>query len=601
VLEATTPAQVQAATYPNLQRKVQQLRLAIDVMHELTPNQLLAAYLNVAYFNHHAWGIQVAAQTYFSESAAQLTLPQAALLAGIVQSPSQYDPTSNPAAALQRRSEVLSRMYQLHYISKATELATEKMPLGLHMTAAPLNVGCASSQAAKDAFFCDYVQHVLEHNYPSVWNRINTTGGLAIYTTLNPRDQQAADDAVFHTEPRSSAANPGHNADTEVMLTPGTGDVRAIAVNRKFGSGGAGEDDIDYAVNSEYGGGAGVQTGSSSKLFTLITALEQGDAFGHTITIKAPASVGPFTDCQGNYVPPATFNDAEGAFNGTETWQLNQATVDSINLYFVNLEKQVGLCNVVRTAAKMGMTRADGTSLLKRDKSGPDAGPPADDIPSFTLGSIYVSPMSMAAAYASVAARGWYCSPQAILKIQVLGTSQQLPVHHANCYRDMPQGVADAANYILQGVLTVPGATAAGRSIPGYAAAAKTGTANGGFYAAFAGYTPNLAAYVSVFNPNDPTGSGAMIGANSCYVDLTGEDCPGQMFGDNAPGATWEYSFLRADLGKDVQFVYPPPSFFSEGNGLGAPVSKTPKKPGKPTPGKPGPPITPGPGHSGPP
>jgi membrane peptidoglycan carboxypeptidase len=599
VLEATTPAQVQAATYPDLQRKVQQLRLAIDVMHELSPKQLLAAYLNVAYFDNHAWGIQVAAQTYFSEPASQLTLPQAALLAGIVQSPSAYDPVAHPAAALQRRSEVLTRMYQLHDITKATELAAMKMPLGLHMSAAPLNIGCASSQAAKDAFFCDYVQHVLEHNYPAVWNRIETTGGLAIDTTLNPKDQQAADDAVFHTEPRSSAANPGHNADTEVMITPGTGDVRAIAVNRKFGSG-PGEDDIDYAVNTEYGGGAGVQTGSSSKLFTLVTALEQGDPFGHTITIKAPATVGPYYNCQGQWVAPALFNDAEGAFNGTETWQLNQATVDSINLYFVNLEKQVGLCNVVRTAAKMGMTRADGTSLLKRDKTGPDAGLPADDIPSFTLGAVDVSPMSMADAYASVAAGGWYCSPQAIVKIEVMQTRQQLPVQHANCYRDMPKGVADAVNYILQGVLTVPGATAAGRTIPGHTAAGKTGTANGGFYAAFAGYTPTLAAYVSVFNPNDPTGTGAMIGSNSCYVDLTGEDCPGQMYGDNAPAATWEYSFLRADLGRDVQFARPPQSFFSLGNGLGAPVSKTAKKPGKPTPGKPGPPVVrPGPGHTG--
>jgi membrane peptidoglycan carboxypeptidase len=599
VLEATTPAEVQAATYPNLQRKVQQLRLAIDIEHEMTPDQLLANYLNVAYFDNHAWGIQVAAQVYFSEPASKLRLPQAALLAGIVQSPSAYDPFAHPNAALQRRSEVLTRMWQLGYISKAAALAAEKKPLGLHRSSAPLDTGCASPKAATSAFFCDYVQHVLERNYPAVWNRIQTTGGLAVYTTLNLKDQQAANDAVFHTEPRNSAANPGHNADTEVMITPGSGDVRAIAVNRKFGSG-PGEDDIDYAVNSEYGGGAGVQTGSSSKIFTLVTALEDGYPLGHTISIKAPASVGPYTNCQGQYIPPAEFNDAEGASFGTETWQMNQATVDSINLYFVNLEKQVGLCNVVRTAARMGMTRADGTSLLRYDKAlGHNNGLPADDYPSFTLGSVYVSPMSMAAAYASVAARGWYCSPQAILKIQIISSGEQLPIHRADCYRDMPRGVADAANYILKGVLTIPGATAAGRGIPGHTAAGKTGTANGGFYAAFAGYTPTLAAYVSVFNPVNPTGAGAMIGENSCYVDLSGPSCPGQMYGDNAPAATWEYSFLRADLGKDVQFVNPPGSFFSLGNGLGAPKSNKPKKGkggGKPGPLKP-PSPGPGPGH----
>jgi membrane peptidoglycan carboxypeptidase len=592
VLQAgTNLAAQQAAVYPDLRRKVQQLRLAIDVEHEIAPDQLLADYLNVAYFDNNATGIQVAAQVYFSESASQLTLPQAALLAGIVQSPTRYDPVAHPAAARQRRNEVLTRMWQLHYVSKAAAVAAEKTPIVLRRSYAPLHTGCSSPQAASSAFFCDYVQHVLERNYPAVWKEINNSGGLAIYTTLNATDQRAADEAVNYVQPADNyAVNPGHNADTEVLITPGTGDVRAIAVDRTYGNG-PGQDDVDYAVNSEYGGGAGVQTGSSSKIFTLITALKDGYPFGHTIKIKAPATVGPYTNCQGQYVAPALFHNAEGPTSGTQIWQLHQALVDSINLYFVNLELQVGLCNVVKTAVEMGMTRADGRSLLKPDPGLGGNGLPADDLPGFTLGEVNVSPMSMAAAYASVAAGGWYCSPQAISKIAVVATGEQLPVQPADCYRDMPQGVADAANYILQGVLNVPGATAYGRGIPGYYAAAKTGTADGGFYAAFAGYTPNLAAYVSVFNPLDPTTGGAMIGSNSCYQDLGGENCPGQMFGDNAPGATWEYTFLRADLGPDTDFAYPPAYFFSLGSGLGAP--KTVRPPKKPQHGKGGPPGVP--------
>jgi membrane peptidoglycan carboxypeptidase len=579
VLQAQTAADRNAATYPDLQRKIQQLRIAADVEHQMTPNELLAAYLNVAFFSHGAYGIEVASEVYFSKHASELTLPESALLAGLVQAPTAYDPVANPASALQRRSEVLTRMWQLHYISKATLLATEKAPLGLKMSPAPLNTGCASPQAASSAFFCDYVQHVLEINYKPIWNEINTTGGLAIYTTLNTRDQLVANQAVNYVQPPyNSGVNPGRNADTEVLIQPGTGDVKAIAVNRPYGTN---ADELDYAVNSNYGGGAGVQTGSSSKLFTLITALEQGKPFGYTIKVKAPATVGPFTNCKGQFVNPAPFNNAEGPSNGTEIWMLNQATVDSINLYFANLEQQVGLCNVVKTAVDMGMTRADGTSLLQYDKALGSAGISADNIPSFTLGAVYVSPMSMAAAYASVAARGWYCSPQAIVKIQVIASGKQLPVQPAQCHRAMPQGVADAANYILQGVLTVPGATAAGRGIPGHVAAAKTGTANGGYYAAFAGYTPTLAGYVSVFNPTNPTGAGAMLGSNSCFRDLYGESCPGQMYGDNAPGATWEYTFLRAALGPDTNFVYPPTSFFSLGNGLGAPKIVGAKKPKK--------------------
>jgi membrane peptidoglycan carboxypeptidase len=182
--------------------------------------------------------------------------------------------------------------------------------------------------------------------------------------------------------------------------------------------------------------------------------------------------------------------------------------------------------------------------------------------------------MSMAAAYASVAARGMYCSPQAITKIEVMATHQQLPVRKAACHRAMSQGVADAANYILQGTLTQSGATAANRSIAGYShVAAKTGTANGGYFAAFAGYTPRLVSYTSVFNPVNPI-KRPMLGLDSCYrdvVQLGGFQCPGQMFGDNAPGATWEDTFMHAALGPDVSFVYPPSSFFSLGNGWGAP------------------------------
>ncbi len=565
------------ATYPDLRRKIQDLRLAATVEHELTQDQLLASYLNVAYFANNAWGIQVAANVYFSENASQLTLPQAAMLAGIVQDPSAYDPVNNPTAATARRNTVLDRMYQLHYISKATYQTTAKTPIVLNRSYAPLHTGCTSPEAAPSAFFCTYVQHVLELDYPSVWKTLNNTGDLAIYTTLNAQDQQAADNAVNEVEPPNAPGrNPGNNADAEVLIQPGTGAVRALAVNRTYGFQ-AGMDSIDYAVNSQYGGDPyGVQTGSSSKIFTIITALEQGVPFGHTISIQNPETIGPFFSCQGDYVPPTKFNNAEAAFKGSETYQFGEATVESVNTYFVNLEKQVGLCNVVKTAVAMGMTRADGSSLLQPDKIGSLVLPSADNVSSFTLGAVGVSPMDMAAAYATVASGGTYCSPQPIAKIEEISSGKQLPVLSAGCHQAIPAGVAAAANYMLHEVLYSPG-TAAGRAIPGYDAAAKTGTANGGYYAAFAGWTTHLAGYVSVFNPIDPTTSGAMIGANSCYdhdpLYGYGETCPDQMFGDNAPGATWENTFLHAALGTNVPFPNPPGSFFSLGSGFGAPTS----------------------------
>ena len=150
-----------------------------------------------------------------------------------------------------------------------------------------------------------------------------------------------------------------------------------------------------------------------------------------------------------------------------------------------------------------------GSSLLRRDPHLPRSSNLAvDNYPSFTLGSVYVSPLNMAAAYATLADRGVYCRPVAIRAITGRD-GRPIPVQRSGCHRVMKKSVADAANYVLQGVLG-GGGTAFNRGI-GIPAAAKTGTANGGYYAAFAGYTPRLAGYVSVFNPTSPTGSGAMI------------------------------------------------------------------------------------------
>jgi len=328
-------------------------------------------------------------------------------------------------------------------------------------------------------------------------------------------------------------------------------------------------------VDTKYDGGVGVQTGSSSKIFTLITALKQGIQYGFHLTVHDGMTVGGFTDCHGRWVAPFTVHNAEP---GGGTIPLYYGTTQSINAFYVDLESHVGLCNVVKTAASMGLHRADGTSLLRTiGKYGhPGYEPAADGLASFTLGSVNVSPMSMAAAYASVASRGVYCRPVAITRITDVH-GHNLPVQSSNCHRVMRRTVADAANYILRGVLV--NGTAGGRNILGREAAAKTGTANGGYYAAFAGYTPSLVGYVSVFNPLNPTTTGAMLGYRANYREFPGGyvNMPGQMFGDNAPGATWEFSFSHAFLGRVVNFVPPTSYWFGLGPGT-APPAPPPKK-----------------------
>ena len=234
---------------------------------------------------------------------------------------------------------------------------------------------------------------------------------------------------------------------------------------------------------------------------------------------------------------------------------------------------------MVKTATQLGMTRADGVSLLTKDPNLPAGNNlSADNYPSFTLGSMYVSPMDMADAYATIDAHGIYCTPTAIMKITD-AQGKNLPVLSPGCHRVLRAGVADAADYVLQGVLG-GGGTAGNRGI-GIPAAAKTGTANGGYYAAFAGFTPLLTAYVSVFNPLHPTTTGAMVGCpGSDYRELNSNypSCPGQMFGDNAPGATWQMTFLALHL-QPVQFTYPPQyPFFDLGNGFASPKPPPPPK-----------------------
>jgi membrane peptidoglycan carboxypeptidase len=192
----------------------------------------------------------------------------------------------------------------------------------------------------------------------------------------------------------------------------------------------------------------------------------------------------------------------------------------------------------------------------------------------------------MAAAYATVAARGKYCAPVAIRKI-VNGAGKTLPTPSANCRQALSPEIADAVNYILQGVLTSGTAQFIG-GLAGREAAGKTGTSNvesggGTPYAAFAGYTPNLVGYVSVFNPFSPTVR-TMTGLTACYrLEGGGQDCPGEMFGANAPGSTWHMTFDHADLGPLSYFVPVPPGspFFSHGNGQVVQQQQQQKKPKK--------------------
>ncbi|HKD90053.1 MAG TPA: transglycosylase domain-containing protein, partial [Streptosporangiaceae bacterium] len=342
LLTADDRAEQRAADADDLARKIRELRIAAKVEHELTPDQLLAAYLNVAYFANEAYGIEVAAERYFGRTAATLTLPQSAMLAGMVQNPEEFNPVTNPAAATRRRNVVLGRMAQLGYISKATAASAGRAPAGVHFRPQSLAQGCSSAAPTSATWFCDYVLAELRTNraYGTAWHDLNTIGGLKIHTTLNPQDQTAAQHAVnFMLPAPPSAFNPGRNAAAEVLIQPGTGAVEAIAVDRPYGVGN-GQDSVDYAVDTPQDGGLGVQSGSSSKLFTLITALERGTPFGFSLSVSSPSVVRPYYNC--NRKPAGSFRVANSEGAGHGTYSLYTGTTQSINVFYAKLEQRVG-------------------------------------------------------------------------------------------------------------------------------------------------------------------------------------------------------------------------------------------------------------------
>jgi membrane peptidoglycan carboxypeptidase len=577
------PAAQAAAAAATLSRKIDQLRMAVQVAHSMSKQDILAGYLNDSYYGNGAWGIEAAAETYFNTTAAKLTMLQAATLAGIVENPSAYDPAVNPVAATGRRNIVLGRIADTNpkALSQSDAAVLGKQKLKVDPGSVPN--GCLESTNSDEGFFCDYVMHtlLLDKQLGSSTEaraKLLATGGLKIYTTLSETDQKSATKAVNFVLPNSSQVyNPAHNAATEVLVQPGTGKVLAIAEDRPYGIG-KGQTTINYAVNQQYGGGAGVQTGSSAKLFTLVTALEQGVPFGFQMTVPGTQTVTGYTNCAGDGAGPFNVSNAEGP--GTSTDSLYTGTTQSINVFFAHLEQKVGLCNTVKTAANLGVTRVDGTSLLKSDGKGTYS---ADNYPSFTLGTVNVSPMSMAAAYAVPASGGTYCAPVVLTTI-VNASGQKLPVPSAGCHRAIPERVAQGVNYILQGVLT--SGTGAGLALSGYQAAGKTGTSNveggnGTPYAAFAGYTSALVGYVSVFNPASPT-KYTMTGESACYqTESGGQDCPSEMYGANAPGQTWHMTFDHANLSGSANFTPVPPSSSLWDRGNGQNVNQPAKKKNK--------------------
>lgn len=525
VASARTDAEAAAATARNPARKLRELRYALAIERVMSKEEILAGYLNIAYFGGGAYGVESASIRYFSKSAKNLTLAEAALLAGLVQQPYRLDPLRNPDLAEERRLVVLNRMVELDMISREEADAAAATPVSELLHPTTRRNGCTSAIAP---FFCDYVVQVIRSS-PAFGDTLAERdamlrqGGLTITTTLDLRAQKAAQWGVNKYIPPKDKSG---KAAAISMVKPGTGDIIAMAQNRKWGTSGRGNTTYNYNVERSMGGTIGMQAGSTFKVFVLAAAIEQGIASKLKIDSPAVKEFRNFSNCtNGDIFPPYTVRNStrSGVFN------MRQGTAYSVNTYFMALEEKTGLCRPVEIAESVGVRLGGGG--------------PLNEVPSFVLGSNEVTPLGVANAYATFAAHGLYCQPRVITSaVDRWGT--QLPIGAPSCNQVISREVADGVTDMLREVTDgeLPGRTGARMALD-RPTAGKTGTTNDSAAVWFTGYTPDLAAAVWV---GDPRGGSAFpmkdITINGVYF--------AQVFGSLLPGPIWRHAMKGALEGK---------------------------------------------------
>ncbi|MDM4720415.1 transglycosylase domain-containing protein [Micromonospora sp. WMMA1363] len=519
---ATTPKEVQEATQQTSLRKIREMRMALDLEEELSKEQILERYLNSAYFGHRAYGIYAASEIFFSKTPKDLTPVEAATLAGLVKSPSQYDPASSDQQdATARRNYVLDRMTQLGYLSADAATAARSEPIRLRLSY-PSN-DCASVPEKWNSwgFACDYLKNWWSAQPAFGSNRLERMdklrrGGYRIVLSLDPKIQDAAEKNV------GAKANTGSPFANGIVVTePGTGRVKAMAVNRTYS---LNVDDNPLSSNPEAGpkvkanypntvapllGGGdlpGYQAGSTFKMFPLLAALDAGMPLN--TTFNAPHRYR--SEVYNGWAP----SNASGAMSGTQTmWS---GFGKSVNTYFVWLEEQVGADKAVRLAEQLGLRwRTD----VDREHAAPAK---AKTWGAFTLGVSDATPLEMANAYGAVAAEGRYCEA---IPVQGIYNRDGTPAMYrttAGIEREIAKPrcrqvvSADAARAATDAARCPTGDTPAKGSCGGWSTAdsvrgtvgrpvaGKTGTTDSTRSAWFVAFTPELAAASFISDPDNP-------------------------------------------------------------------------------------------------
>ena len=496
--------QVSAATEQTTERKLREIKYALALEKTQSKDEILTGYLNIAPFGPITYGVEAASQRYFSKSASELNYLEAALLAGLVQSPVQYDPLTHPEAAQERRDTVLATMLDQGVITQEEydEGIATSVDSMLHPTVS--SEGCSGAESSK-AYFCDYVlsQFLEDPTFGATRierERLLKTQGITIRTTLDTAKQDAAYAALTNAIPVGDAS--GLN-DALVSLDPRTGKVLAMAQNTTYGIE-SGQTMANYSADGNF------QVGSTFKVFTLLQWFKEGHSAYETVGSANTFYPNGSFKCDGRPITTEGYqvNDLAGK---TGTMNVVRATGQSVNQAFVNMASRVDFCSIFETAYDMGITE--------------DGEVPAP-FPANILGSVSSSPLHMASVFATIANSGQQCKPQSIESVTDRDENV-LKEFAADCKEVISPDLANKTAALL--TASAGQYYTSTRLGDGRPFAAKSGTTDGHANTWLTGFTPSLATSVWVGHGDNSSQEVSGVVINGVYhSEIFGETYVGQ-------------------------------------------------------------------------
>jgi len=486
-----------------LPRKIKEACLATKIFEQKTRKKILAEYLNEVFYGRHAYGAQAASRTYFSKPASRLTLVQAALLAGLPQAPTVFDPLTNPHAALVRRNQVLHAMFKNGYITASKLRTATRKKL-------ELRPGHLYTQQHQPSFF-GWATQQLPKRLGKHGQRQVELGGLQVKTTLDMRLQGLGVHAIS-----SVLHSPADPAAALVSIDPQTGAVKAMVNYLPSGR----RMQFNLATQAKR------STGSAFKPITLATALSAGDSIYSTF--YGPPELNIITpECRQGHGYWDVHNSADEAAG---TMNLLSATAQSVNTIFAQLIARIGVRNVQYMARNLGITERIG-------------GPYFRQACAITLGSVGFTPLELTDVYATLASGGVQHDPQAFESIR--GPNGKLIPLKSTGRRVLTANVAAQVTGALRGVVT--GGTGTAAALGSRPVAGKTGTAENFQDAWFCGYVPQLVTCV-------------WIGYPKGEIPLLNVEGVGEVFGGTLPAEIW-HNYMAGAVGNLPVKQFPTPDY----------------------------------------